>query len=262
MPMPLYIMETHWDSRLLQNTTKLLKEGWYETFVYLLISELLDGLGADIGSSFTSGFFLYCPLMCLMCCSFYFQKLKLKADSRSLILFTTGYCTKCPLSYQNIRTENVHLESWLSVYMFQSSLMADNLTRPRMKYFWAKFDRAQTCCESHSVLWTHQQPAVVDTAIFEVLLAFYAFSWYSTCNARSHARVITLYLKLWTCAPVQMGILVPWYILHQTMRLHPECQIIKRRLITKKKDSGSSILCNSFKHKIAFVHCGSDNTQE
>jgi hypothetical protein len=59
-----------------------------------------------------------------------------------------------------------------------------------------------------------------------------------------------------------MGILVPWYIVHQTMRLHPECQIIKRRLITKKKDSGSSILCNSFKHKIAFVHCGSDNTQE
>jgi hypothetical protein len=59
-----------------------------------------------------------------------------------------------------------------------------------------------------------------------------------------------------------MGMLVPWYIVHQTMRLHPECQIIKRRLITKKKDSGSSILCNSFKHKIAFVHCGSDNTQE
>jgi hypothetical protein len=61
---------------------------------------------------------------------------------------------------------------------------------------------------------------------------------------------------------VQRGILVPWYTVHQTMRLHPECQIIKRRPITQKKDSGSSILCNSFKHKIAFVHRGSGNTQE
>jgi hypothetical protein len=149
---------------------------------------------ADIGSSFTSGFFLCCPLMCLMCCSFYFQKLKLKADSRSLFWFPTEYCTKCPLSYQNEKTENVHLESWLSVYMFQSSLMADNLTRPRMKYFWAKSDRAQTCCNSHSVLWTHHQPAVVNTAIFEVLLAFYAYSWYSTCNARSHAPASSHYI--------------------------------------------------------------------
>ncbi len=75
---------------------------------------------ADIGSSFTSGFFRCCPLMCLMCCSFYFQKLKLKADSRSLFLFPTGYCTKCHLSYQNEKTENVHLESCSSQVWWQT----------------------------------------------------------------------------------------------------------------------------------------------
>ncbi len=33
------------------------------------------------------------------------------------------------------RRENVHLKSWLSVNMFQSSLKANNPIRPRMKYF-------------------------------------------------------------------------------------------------------------------------------
>jgi hypothetical protein len=89
--------------------------------------KLLDGFLQDlagIGSPFTSFFFCCpCPLMCLMCCSFYFHKLKLKANCRSsgpkeyssfFFWFPTGYCTKCPPSYQNKRRENVHLESWVS----------------------------------------------------------------------------------------------------------------------------------------------------
>jgi hypothetical protein len=87
--MPLYIVETHWDSSLLQNTTRLFEEGFMRHFYIFVVRDFWATwwVPADIGSSFTSGFFLCCPLMRLMCCSFYFQKLKLKADSRSLFLF-------------------------------------------------------------------------------------------------------------------------------------------------------------------------------
>jgi hypothetical protein len=109
--------------------------------------KLLDGFLQDlagIGSSFTSFFFCCpCPLMCLMCCSFYFLKLKLKADCMSSGPKNIQAFFGSPLDIAQsvhlvIRIKGEKMCIWsygCHVYMFQSSLKAGNLTAPRMKLF-------------------------------------------------------------------------------------------------------------------------------